>query len=50
MADVASGRPFKESAGAHINSTVSDLKDDIERKLRGGGKRKRKQKYSDIFS
>ncbi len=51
MADVASGRPFKESAGDHINSTVANLKQDIERKLTGGGKRKRKQsKYKDIFS
>jgi hypothetical protein len=51
LSDVASGRPFKEAAGERINSTVAGLKQDIERKLTGGGKRKRKQsKYKDIFS
>jgi hypothetical protein len=53
--DVNSGKSFKESAVANINSTVSDLKNDIERKLKGG-KRKRKpksknsKKRRDIFS
>ncbi len=52
LSDVASGRPFKEAAGERINSTVARLKQDIERKLTGGGKRKRtkQQKYRDIFS
>jgi hypothetical protein len=56
--DVAAGADLKESASRHINTTVNSLKDKIERKLRGEGKRKLKRKkilfkkktYNDIFA
>ena len=47
--DVAVGKTLQESAGTHINTAVTELKNDIEKKLRGNGKRK-KRKYKDIFS
>ena len=53
--DVSTGKSFKESASTNINSAVTELKGDIEKKLKGG-KRKKKvrgpkaKKRRDIFS
>ncbi len=47
--DVSVGKSIHESAGTHINTAVADLKNDIEKKLKGG-KRKRKRSKRDIFS
>ncbi len=53
--DVATGKNFSDTVGTHINTGISDLKTDIEKKLKGG-KRKRKIKKSyakkrrDIFT
>jgi hypothetical protein len=51
--DVSVGKSFQESAGAHINTALTNAKENIEKKLQGG-KRKRKtrvkfNKKRDIF-
>jgi hypothetical protein len=56
--DVAAGADLKESAARHINTAVNSLKDRVEKKLRGEGKRNIKRKkilikkksYNDIFA
>jgi hypothetical protein len=51
--DVSVGKTFKESAGTHINTALTTAKESIEKKLKGGKrKRKTKVKFSkkrDIF-
>ncbi len=51
--DVTVGKTFKESAGTRINTALTDVKESIEKKLKGGKrKRKTKVKFSkkrDIF-
>jgi hypothetical protein len=52
--DVSSGKSFKESATTNINSAVNEIKGDIEKKLKGGKRKKKirapKAKRRDIFS
>ena len=51
--DVTVGKTFSESAGSRINTALTDVKESIEKKLKGGKrKRKTKVKFSkkrDIF-
>jgi hypothetical protein len=53
--DVSSGRDFRNSASARINTVVDELKSDVEKKLQGGKRKRRKssksnsKKYRDIF-
>lgn len=42
--DVASGKNLKTAAEININRSVEDLKNQIERKLEGGSRKKRKRK------
>ena len=51
--DISVGKSFHESAGTRINTALTSVKEDIEKKLKGGKrKRKIKTRYSkkrDIF-
>jgi hypothetical protein len=54
--DVAAGADLKEAASRHINSAANSVKDHIEKKLRGEGKKRkrkiiiRKKNFNYIFA
>jgi hypothetical protein len=48
--DVSVGKTIQEAAGTHINTAVADLKTDIEKKLRGGKRKRKTQKVHIKFS
>lgn len=48
--DAVNGRNIKEAAGEHLNTAVDNLKEKVNKKLRGKGiKRRKKRKNTIIF-
>lgn len=57
--DLAQGRDLKEAANHHMTTAVSTIRDQVEKKLKGGKRKRRKHKiiikrhkpeYNDIFN